>query len=229
MLGLPSTTEVSQRIPKEAFYRNMDLDARTREQFVSGVDRIVVRNAIRPDTANIASGERVREILVVEVTPKAGEVPEAVAQTVLRANPNPMVVTDGSTGRVWARSTGRTVTSDGLATLSLAGPTMDEAWDSILAQVAFREEDGSVVGDFAYEAVPRTFSKMKVVAALTEEGVWEDVKAWIEGAGLYDIYLAAQDFAEDNEHFAQGKAQLQAALGWSDERVEALLAQCVTD
>lgn len=146
MLGLPSTTEVSQRIPKEAFYRNMDLDARTREQFVSGVDRIVVRNAIRPDTANIASGERVREILVVEVTPKAGEVPEAVAQTVLRANPNPMVVTDGSTGRVWARSTGRTVTSDGLATLSLAGPTMDEAWDSILAQVAFREEDGRDVG-----------------------------------------------------------------------------------
>ena len=146
MLGLPSTTEVSQRIPKEAFYRNMDLDARTREQFVSGVDRIVVRNAIRPDTANIASGERVREILVVEVTPKAGEVPEAVAQTVLRANPNPKVVTDGSTGRVWARSTGRTVTSDGLATLSLAGPTMDEAWDSILAQVAFREEDGRDVG-----------------------------------------------------------------------------------
>jgi hypothetical protein len=146
VLGLPSTTEVSQRIPKEAFYRNMDLDARTREQFVSGVDRIVVRNAIRPDTANIASGERVREILVVEVTPKAGEVPEAVAQTVLRANPNPMVVTDGSTGRVWARSTGRTVTSDGLATLSLAGPTMDEAWDSILAQVAFREEDGRDVG-----------------------------------------------------------------------------------
>lgn len=146
MLGLPSTTEVSQRIPKEAFYRNMDLDARTREQFVSGVDRIVVRNAIRPDTANIASGERVREILVVEVTPKAGEVPEAVAQTVLRANPNPMVVTDGSTGRVWARSTGRTVASDGLTTLSLAGPTMDEAWDSILAQVAFREEDGRDVG-----------------------------------------------------------------------------------
>ena len=146
MLGLPSTTEVSQRIPKEAFYRNMDLDARTREQFVSGVDRIVVRNAIRPDTANIASGERVREILVVEFTPKAGEVPEAVAQTVLRANPNPMVVTDGSTGRVWARSTGRTVASDGLTTLSLAGPTMDEAWDSILAQVAFREEDGRDVG-----------------------------------------------------------------------------------
>lgn len=146
MLGLPSTTEVSQRIPKEAFYRNMDLDARTREQFVSGVDRIVVRNAIRPDTANLAAGERVREILVVEVAPKAGEVPEAVAQTVLRANPNPMVAVDGSTGRVWARSTGRTVTSDGLTTLSLAGPTMDEAWDSILAQVAFREEDGRNVG-----------------------------------------------------------------------------------
>ncbi len=98
-----------------------------------------------------------------------------------------------------------------------------------VASVAFREEAGGVVVDQTYEPAPRTFSKMKVVAALTEEGVWEDVKAWIEGEGLYDIYLAAQDFAEDNEHFAQGKAQLQAALGWSDERVEALLAQCVAD
>lgn len=123
----------------------MDLDARTREQFVSGVGRIVVRNVVRPDTANLAEGRRVHEMLFVEVEPKGDGVPEAVAQTILRANPNPMVVTDASTGRVWAKAKGRVVHSDGLEAIRLVGPTMDEAWDSVLAQVAFREEDGADV------------------------------------------------------------------------------------
>ena len=71
------------------------------------------------------------------------------------------------------------------------------------------------------------YSKMKCVAALTKLGVWPQVRAWIESQGLYDLYLAAQDFAEDNEYFTQGRQQLQTALGWTDEQVEAILAQAV--
>ena len=74
---------------------------------------------------------------------------------------------------------------------------------------------------------PRQFSKLKIVAALTAQGVWPQVKAFIEQAGLYDLYLAAQDFAEDNEYFTQGRQQLQTALAWTDEQVEAVLAQAV--
>lgn len=71
---------------------------------------------------------------------------------------------------------------------------------------------------------PRTFSKLRIVAALMEAGVWAQVKAWIEQAGLYDLYLAAQDFKSDNEYFARGRTALQTALGWTDEQVEAVLA-----
>lgn len=76
-------------------------------------------------------------------------------------------------------------------------------------------------------APPRTFSKMKCVAALMEAGVWTEVKAWIEQAGLYDLYLAAQDFREDNPYFTSGKAQLMASLGWTEEQAETILSQCV--
>ena len=44
---------------------------------------------------------------------------------------------------------------------------------------------------------PRTFSKLKIVSALMEANVWRQVKAYIEREGLYDLYLAAQEFAED--------------------------------
>lgn len=78
-------------------------------------------------------------------------------------------------------------------------------------------------------SAPRVFSKLKLEAALMEAGVWAQVKAWIEVNGLYDLYLAAQEFAEDNEYFATGRTALQSALGWTDEQVEALLAKCVKE
>ena len=73
----------------------------------------------------------------------------------------------------------------------------------------------------------RTFSKMKCVVTLKREGVWDQVKAWIVAADLYDEYLAAQDFREDDPYFVAGKAALQAQLGWTDEKVAAILAECV--
>lgn len=75
---------------------------------------------------------------------------------------------------------------------------------------------------------PRTFSKLRIVAALTSAGVWDAVKQLLIERSLYDLFLAAQDFREDNEYFSQGKTALQTALGWTDEQVEAVLTQAKT-
>lgn len=73
---------------------------------------------------------------------------------------------------------------------------------------------------------PRVFSKMKVAAALMQANLWAATKAWMEANGLYDLYLAAQNFAEDNEYFVQGLAQLKTQLSLADEQVEGILANC---
>ena len=78
-------------------------------------------------------------------------------------------------------------------------------------------------------APPRTFSKMKCVTALMEAELWGAVKSYIESMGLYDLYLAAQDFREDNEYFIRGKAALMEALSLTDEQVEAILAASVAE
>lgn len=67
------------------------------------------------------------------------------------------------------------------------GYTLDEdAWIQ-----AWRYED-------APPSPPRVFSKLKVVSALMAIGVWDHVKNYIETNGLYDLYLAAQVFSDDN-------------------------------
>lgn len=70
---------------------------------------------------------------------------------------------------------------------------------------------------------PRVFSKMRVVAALMSAGIWPQVKQWIEASGYYDLYLAAQDFREDDPYFKEGLAALKAQLGISDSDVEHIL------
>ena len=98
---------------------------------------------------------------------------------------------------------------------------------------AYELVDGKYVRCYAELAdpppPPRVFSKLKIVAALMEAGVWAQVKAYITEAGLYDLYLAAQDFKEDNPYFLRGKAALQTALGWTDEQVEAVLAASIAE
>ena len=76
---------------------------------------------------------------------------------------------------------------------------------------------------------PRTFSKLKIVAALRAAGAWEAAKAWLESHDYWDLFLAAQDFSEDYRAFVDGKDALADALGWSSEEVETLLENCVAE
>ena len=74
---------------------------------------------------------------------------------------------------------------------------------------------------------PRVFSKLKLVAALKEADKWVLVKTWIEERGLWDYYLAAQNFREDNEMFADALAAIKAYARMSDEDAEAILSKCI--
>ena len=73
---------------------------------------------------------------------------------------------------------------------------------------------------------PRMFSNLKTVEALIELGVWPEVREWIEAQGLYDLYLAAVEFSEDDARFVAGVNALKNKIGLSDEQVENILARC---
>ena len=90
---------------------------------------------------------------------------------------------------------------------------------------------GDAAGDATEPAEKgaRTFSKLKLVAALKEADKWVLVKTWLEEKAYYDYYLAAQDFAEDHPLFREGLAAIKAYAGVTDDEAEAILAKCVAD
>lgn len=146
MLGLPSTTEVDRRLPKEAFYGNLKLNRKTKGQFVSQVERIVIANSIKATTANVLDGENVHEILVMEIVSKGEPISDAVLLAIEQANRHSMVFAceEGEEQRLVIHRQG-THSASGLEKLVMGGSTLDDVWDSFCAQIVFGTVDGSDV------------------------------------------------------------------------------------
>ena len=142
MLGLPSTTEVGRRLPKEAFYRNLRLDARTRAEFVRLIESITIANSIKPSTANIDDGATVHEIMVLDIRLKCDVQPTRAIEVIASANPHRLVFRTEPAGTTYVLRKGLR-NSDVLDRLVLMGKTLDAAWDSICSQVIFGDADGT--------------------------------------------------------------------------------------
>lgn len=96
--------------------------------------------------------------------------------------------------------------------------------DAITAQLWVREAKVALGA-----ATPTVYSKYKAYLALRGAGVWPQVKAWLEANDLWDAFVIANDFRDDDPNFKLGVAELKGAVGWTDEQVEALLSQCVAE
>ena len=142
MLGLPSTTEVGRRLPKEAFYRNLKLDARTRDEFVHLIERITIANSIKASTANVDDGTTVHEIMVLDIELKGEAPPTRAIEAIAGANPHKLVFRTTPKDTTYVLRKGLHESGD-VEALTLAGKTLDEAWDSICGQVIFGDADGS--------------------------------------------------------------------------------------
>ena len=164
MLGLPSTTEVGKRIPKEAFYRNLKLDKRTRDEFVTLIERITIANSIKPSTANLRNGRKVHEIIVLSMDLKGSEVPYRAIEAIAKGNQHRLVFRIEGIGATLVVH-GGAHESDTIEQIVLRGEDLDAAWSSIVAQVALGSEDGKDV-DARIAAAKRRAELKKEIAAL---------------------------------------------------------------
>ena len=81
---------------------------------------------------------------------------------------------------------------------------------------------------------PRTFSKLKLYAALSAANLWDTLKAWLEaqtyeGMNAWEAFSLAQELAEDHPMFAKWFSAAKTALGVDDATAEELLTKCVKE
>ena len=82
MLGLPKSTGVNRRIPKQKFYENLTVSPALKRIFVEQIRVIWWRNKLAATTMNLAAGETVTEIEVFEVCLSAPQLDEAVLRQI---------------------------------------------------------------------------------------------------------------------------------------------------
>ena len=87
MLGLPKSTEFNRRIPKQKFYENIDVSPALKRVFIEQIRIIYWRNKIATTTVNLAQGEKVTEIEVLEVKLTEQMQPEPVLRQIDKAVP----------------------------------------------------------------------------------------------------------------------------------------------
>src|SRR5699024_3125750 len=82
MLGFPQTTEFNKRIPKQKFYENLDVSPALKRVFVEQIKLIHWRNKLAESTLNIAPGQAVTEIEVIEIKLTQPQLDEAVLRQI---------------------------------------------------------------------------------------------------------------------------------------------------
>ena len=87
MLGLPNSTEYDRRIPKQKFYENLSVSPALKRVFIDQIKTIYWRSKIAATTMNLATGETVTEIEVLEVGLTAPQLDAAVLQQIDREIP----------------------------------------------------------------------------------------------------------------------------------------------
>lgn len=77
-LHFPTTTFVGKPVPKNAFYRHLEVNAKIRQHFVEDVVAIKWLYKLAPSTLNVAEGKEVHEIVVFSAQLKSQDCPDDV-------------------------------------------------------------------------------------------------------------------------------------------------------
>ena len=91
MIDYPVSTLVGKPVPKNAFYKHLELNTRLRTRFVEDVEKIVWAAKYTPSTLNVEDGATVHEIVFFEVTVKAEDLTDEIFLTIDKMMPRHVV------------------------------------------------------------------------------------------------------------------------------------------
>lgn len=136
MLDLPKSTYFGRIIAKDKIYAAAGVGSDLKDIFVKQVERIRWLNKISPATVNIAKGEQVEEIQVIEVTLTTATPDKRILPTILNSIRYKIVfaiVYNDKTTYIVYYDSKTSFTSD--KPPKLTGGDTDSVWENIIVQM----------------------------------------------------------------------------------------------
>jgi hypothetical protein len=155
MIAFPDSTKVGRAIPKNAFYKHLEVNTRMKRIFVNDVDRIIWAYKFAPSTLNVSDGKNVHEITVFSITLKTRECPTDMFVFIDKNIPRHTVFilsydddacvvinykeeTPSNNGQTYkvSKTYQSQWTSKDAVSLTLEGTTMDSIYENMVRQIA---------------------------------------------------------------------------------------------
>lgn len=89
---LPEKTIVNQKIPKEAFYKNLKLSSKLKKSLIDDVESIVVTHSLTNDSLGFESTTIIEEILLVTIDLRRIDYNISLIETILKSNPHKLLI-----------------------------------------------------------------------------------------------------------------------------------------
>ena len=153
-LKFPRTTIVGKPVPKNAFYKHLEVNAKIKQRFVDDVVSIHWLYKLAPSTINVEDGKLVHEIVVFSAALKSKDCPDDVFLFIDQNMPRHVVFIleyenrykvllnykewkDGQNGQFKIIKTFVTEwLTDNLLSLTLEGQNMDALYEAMAGQVS---------------------------------------------------------------------------------------------
>ena len=183
----PASTEFGKRIPKQKFYENLDVSPVLRRAFIDQIRLVYWRNKLAASTLNIAAGEAVTEIEVLEIRLNGPQLDEAVLKQIDKEIPYHILFILTFDGKAQAWIGHKSAAASGSSAFKVnryyhtdwipeneidLGLTLDAVYDNFVKQVAELQGEEWNANCGAAENVAQSLAREKLkkqIAALEKK------------------------------------------------------------
>lgn len=170
LLNFPKKAVVGQIMPKEAFYKRLNLTSEVRQKFVSDIKHIILEYKLSSDTLNVDSGKELSEILILTIDLKRQDVDYRIVENIARQNTHQLLFLLKFEGQAQlALYYNKLFKTEWKACadikLETRGINLDSIWEGFIEQVAIQEE---IIKETAI-SVSDKIKKQEVILKLQNE------------------------------------------------------------
>ena len=153
MLGLPKTTELNKKLPKNAIYAKFQMNTAEKAKIDADISKITIVNEVSAAKVNIADGEQVKSFFVLLVALKKKDFEGKTIITISKLIPQNMLLVLACGGEAklaiyhtkliqteWKRKEDLSI--------ELKGLNMDAVWENIIIQIGgIRMDHGNTLDE----------------------------------------------------------------------------------
>lgn len=208
MIEFPESTRVHRRIPKEAFYQNMELSSALKEKFVSDVDRVFVENSLSAESLRLTKDSEIKEILLIMVALKKKDYDSKILEAIARQIPYRIVFLIAFEGEaqlaLYQRKLYKTPwNKEENLTLTAEGFSLNEIWDGFVEKIALQESAVPEKSELTTEeklALQARIEKLEKLVQKAEAAAWKEQQP----KKRFTLYTQLNEYKRELEDLKRG-------------------------